>query len=613
MHQNFPMPPRNNLWSRLTRPADGVAHAYEEASRWALRNSIFLLVGLAAATGVPVFAAVGQAEVFLASAAVCAGCLLGFVLSRAGHRRSAALLAIVPLNAALFYNTQNFGPGLFESTYLVSIGLLFMTLERRDTGAIAAAVALTLAPVLLGAIEWWPPIAVLDRGRAAGLRLATLVLVIGTIGCVFMYFLITRDRSIARLHEAVAAAAAASEAKSRFLANMSHELRTPMNGVLGVLDMLEDSPLGPEQRDHVRSARAAGHSLLGIIGDILDLAKVEAGMLALSPAPFDLRATVEEVVRQTAAQVRGPSVSVVARYPGHVPDRVIGDAKRIRQILVNLLGNAAKFTQAGEIAVSVSCEPGPAGASVFSLVVSDTGIGIPRDALSKIFDEFEQVDDSVARLRGGTGLGLAIVRELVAQMNGSVHVDSEPGLGSRFCVYLALPLASPLGSPLASSLASSPALPVATASEDVPVAAARSAVRAAGDGVVAAVREQPHVLVVEDNLVNQKVAVHRLERLGCRVDVAGDGNEALERIAQNPYDVVFMDVQMPGMDGLETTRTIRARERENGGRLRIVAMTAHAFADDRQRCLDAGMDDHLSKPVVADALEAVLNRFLAQP
>ena len=575
------------FWSRLTRSTEHSGPSYEEAQRWALRNAIFLLVAAMAAAAVLGFAALGAAaEVLLASAAFTISTLIGFVMSRAGHRRSAALCTVAALNAAIFYNTQNFGPGVFECAHIVSIGLAFLTLERRDTVSIAAALALTLGTLGLGTVTWWPTITTLDAGQAAGLRLTTVTLVLANISIILMYFLVHRDRTIAKLHQVAREAEAASEATSRVLANMSHELRTPLNGVLGVLDILGDTALSHEQLDHVHSARTAGRSLLGIIDDILDLARVEAGMVVLAPAPFDLRAVVEEVVRQTAIQVHDRSVSVTADYPDQVPAHVVGDAKRVRQVLVNLLGNAAKFTASGEIVVWVACEPGEAGAAVFSLAVSDTGVGIPRDSMARIFEKFQQVDDSMTRNHGGTGLGLTIVKELVTRMQGTVDVDSEPGRGSRFCVRLPLHLAT-----------QSEVAPAAT-----PFAPGTNRARA-----------QPHVLVVEDNLVNQKVAVHRLQRLGCRVDVAGDGNEALARIEQTAYAVVFMDVQMPGMDGLATTRAIRLRERASGGHVRIVAMTAHAYADDRARCLEAGMDDHVSKPVIPDALQAVLHRHLAQP
>jgi signal transduction histidine kinase/ActR/RegA family two-component response regulator len=595
------MSPRDTLWNRLTRQGSGAEGSYDDARRWVLRNTIFLLTGLVAAMGVLLFGTVGEAEIFLASAFVSLGCFAGYALSRIGSRRSASLCACLSLNAALFFNGQNFGAGLFESGYLVAVGLAFLTLERQDTGTICTVLTVTLGAVALGTLTWWPQVAELGAGPQAALRVITVALVIGYLGACFMYFLVHRDRTIARLDEVARMAEAASQAKSRFLANMSHELRTPMNGVLGVLDILDDSPLGERQRDHVQSARAAGRALLGIIDDILDLAKVEAGMMILDAAPFDLRAMVESEVHQIAVQVRDKDVEVVTRYGTEVPTRVVGDAKRIRQVLVNLLGNAAKFTEAGEIAVSVSCHPGEAGMARFSVTVSDTGIGIPAEAQSSIFEKFQQVDDSATRARGGTGLGLAIVKELVTRMQGSVMVESELGRGSRFCITLPFPVAT---------------------IDAVPAAAALHADRGsdAGRRVEHPVEHPaehevaqdrlPLVLVVEDNVLNQKVAVHRLERLGCRVDVASDGVEALTRIEETPYDLVFMDLQMPRMDGIQTTLAIRERERAHGRRLPIVAMTAHAFPEDRRRCLDAGMDDHVSKPLVDHALQAVIQRLM---
>jgi signal transduction histidine kinase/ActR/RegA family two-component response regulator len=590
---------RDTLWNRLTRQGSGAAGSYDGASRWVLRNAIFLLTGLVAALGVLLFGIVGEAEVFLGSGFVCVGCLAGYALSRNGNRRTASLCVCLSLDAALFFNVQNFGAGLFESGYLVTVGLAFLTLEREDTGAISTVLVLTLGAVALGAITWWPQVAELSDARQATLRITTVAMVIGYLGASFTYFLVHRDRTIARLDEIARVAEAASQAKSRFLANMSHELRTPMHGVLGVLDILDDSPLGELQRDHVHSARAAGRSLLGIIDDILDLAKVEAGMLMLDPAPFDLRAMIEAQVQQIAVHVRDKDIEVITRYGTGVPTHVVGDAKRIRQVLVNLLGNAAKFTEKGEIAVAASCHPGEAGTARFSLTVSDTGIGIPAEAQCSIFEKFQQVDDSATRARGGTGLGLAIVKELVARMQGSITVESELGRGSRFCISLPLPIAI--------AADATPALGVSA------LHAARASTGQTDGHAAAGAQALPRILVVEDNLLNQKVAVHQLERLGCSVDVAGDGLEALTRIEQTTYDLVFMDLQMPRMDGIQATQAIRERERANGHRLPIVAMTAHAFPEDRKRCLDAGMDDHVTKPLIDDALQAVIQRLMDRP
>ncbi|HWN67661.1 MAG TPA: ATP-binding protein, partial [Haliangium sp.] len=378
-----------------------------------------------------------------------------------------------------------------------------------------------------------------------------------------------RDRARAELVQAMEAAQTASRAKSQFLANMSHEIRTPMNGVLGMLGMLLDGELGETEREYAVTAQSSARSLLDVINDILDLSRVEAGRLELEPVPFDLRAVIEDVVDQAAVQARGKPVEILARYLPEVPSRLVGDEGRIRQILVNLVGNAVKFTSRGHIVVAVADRGEHKGAVTLELSVEDTGVGIPAEAQQLIFEKFQQADGSTTRRYGGSGLGLAIVRELVALMGGRVGVDSEPGKGSRF--WITLPLIRDASEP-------APALPAPDASRD-------------REPDVAGAGARPgRALVVEDNVTNQKVAMYLLAELGWRVDVAGNGHEALRLIREIPYDLVFMDVQMPELDGLQATAAIRAAESGQGRRLPIIAMTAYAMQGDLERCLAAGMD-----------------------
>jgi signal transduction histidine kinase/CheY-like chemotaxis protein len=409
--------------------------------------------------------------------------------------------------------------------------------------------------------------------------------------------LAARDRARADLVQAMEAAQAANQAKSEFLANMSHEIRTPMNGVLGMLGMLLDRELGETEREYAATAQRSARALLDVINDILDLSRVEAGRLALEPVPFDLRAVIEDVVAQAAVQARDKDLELLVRYPSEVPSRFVGDDGRIRQILVNLVGNAVKFTSRGHVAVDVARVGEGDGVVTLELAVADTGVGIPAAAQQIIFEKFQQADGSTTRLYGGSGLGLAIVRELVGLMGGRVGVDSEPGKGSRFWFTLALTRDQHESAPVVAEAA-------------LPAAAAPDAARDSEPAIAAAAAARSgRVLVVEDNVVNQKVAMYLLEDLGWRVDVAGNGREALRLIDEIPYDLVFMDVQMPEMDGLQATAAIRAGESAQGRRLPIVAMTAHAMRGDLERCLAAGMDGYVSKPVSKQDLAQVLARF----
>ena len=387
-----------------------------------------------------------------------------------------------------------------------------------------------------------------------------------------------------QLEEAMRGAQAANEAKSDFLANVSHELRTPMNGVIGMLDLVLEGQVAPEQAEQLQTAQSCAYSLLMLLNDLLDLSKIEAGKMTFEKIPFDIRVMVDECIKAHRPRAVQNRTQLRSEISSHVPEQVVGDPLRIRQILSNLISNAVKFTQGGAVDVQVDGEFSGRGEFRLQFKVEDSGTGIPADKLALIFDKFTQADGSVSRKYGGTGLGLAITRKLVEMHGGEIVVDSEVGQGTTFVVKLHCDVAIDEAAS-GKSIERSPAAPV--------------------DPALSLVR----ILVVEDNQVNQKVVTTVLRKRGFSIEVASDGTEALAKLEKSSgFDLILMDVQMPVLDGLEATRLIRKDPRWKA--LPIVAMTAHAMSGDMERCLEAGMNGYISKPVHPSQLLETVNGYL---
>ncbi|HAJ34762.1 MAG TPA: hypothetical protein DCL15_03570 [Chloroflexi bacterium] len=416
----------------------------------------------------------------------------------------------------------------------------------------------------------------------------------------FLDSLLEKQKADAELVAAKEAAVAASLAKSEFLANMSHEIRTPMNGVLGMLQLVQGTPLTEEQQDFIATARVSAEALLHLLNDILDFSKIEAGKLDLDEQPFDLRLLILTLVKGFSVMANNKGVDLTTAIADDVPHMLVGDPLRLRQILANLVGNAIKFTEQGNIRVAVQTQARSAERVTLLFSVTDTGVGVAPDKLASIFDAFVQADTSATRRFGGTGLGLTISARLVAMMGGKIWVESTLGQGSTFYFTVVFTEAPAL----ADHALPAPAPPTgatAPAAHDDP----------------GPMPGRLHILLAEDNAVNQKLAVRVLTKQGFTVNVVNNGIEALEALAQASYDLVLMDVQMPEMDGLEAVRQIRLREQGQSHRLPVIAMTAHAMQGDRERCLAAGMDGYVSKPINVDellgAIRAVLPAGAATP
>ena len=708
---------------RILRSGCSATASPEEVEQVVTRHITLLATGAAGSCASIALLAVGSSFQGAMALTIVLGCTVGLLLSARGHYRLGIGLALLVTNVALTVSVTAEGANHLGVLHVLAVCLPFSLVHTHDRLLLWGGVAMAVVGMCISTIPLVPVGWLVGSGPVR--PIATIAISAVLVAQMWLFFN-NRNRSLQRLSIALDEANAASRAKSMFLANMSHEIRTPLNGVLGMVGILHGTKLDPMQQEYVQTARASGLALLDVINDILDLSKVEAGQLRLEPVPFELRATVEDILDQFALQTTSRGLELVLRYVPGTPEHVVADAGRIRQVVNNLVSNAIKFTERGHVLVSVECTESSSARALLKISVEDTGPGIPPERKAEVFDKFRQLDGSATRQHTGTGLGLTITRELVQLMGGQIDVDSVPGQGSTFWFTLPVELdeqvtvlrsspeelasarvlivddhpvnrrvlreqvtswgmsnedcdggtaalarlreAKQRGEPfdiavldyqmpgldgmaLARRIKVDPALAdtILILLTSVTLQLGLDEIKAAGfagylvkpvhqselSDVLAAVvhaRTQEHgplitrhllhehqrdkprptpyrglrVLVVDDNSINQKVAARLLEGLGCRVDIGANGREALELLEKVSYDLVFMDVQMPVMDGFEATKTLR----ELGIRTPVIAMTAHAMQGDRERCLAVGMNGYVSKPVQREALSREIAKLV---